>query len=347
MVTAHIPTLTLTKRIAWFLAVLLIKGCLTEDGTLTGSPGPQDGVDTVPTDTPPDDGTDHTNPPDNNTNPHCKSKTDRADNTADTQKRNPEGDHGDEGETRSEDTCPDDGNFLNSTGDILIYSTFDNGGFVGLESGNSIVAQTDYIYNFTARDIFSCSLIEQFRIPEEKVVNVQHLVIAMNNDQSTTSGALVRVQRQTGDPVFSGEGVWEVCATDIVVVPTEGPTKEEVDQALSLCNFGEGGSTGWLPECTTSADDNCLAVGEPNQQTNVPYGPGHPPENPGNLFPDACSAIIGADARWMMYKMPGQTSDPFKAPSYDKLMLFRLDLDQVTSEGVGTAPGTGNEVPLI
>jgi hypothetical protein len=119
-------------------------------------------------------------------------------------------------------------------------------------------------------------------------------------------------RRRGGDPIFTGDGAWEACATGKEYNPQSNdfPTQEAVNLELAACNAGTGDRTttsaGWV---STSAAITPNAVGR------VAFGEDNAAAD--GVFPIVCQMWYSPDA-----------SDPFRyvgpGNSTRTFLIFRL-----------------------
>lgn len=156
-------------------------------------------------------------------------------------------------------------------------------------------------------------------------------------DDSTTQGLIGEFIR--GQSVLrTGDAGWEVCATGVYKDAgsgAPGPTQDEVNTQLALCNAGTvstaSGSGGWVNEhgAVTAGAVGTLAIGEDNRTSRNPD------------FPIVCQMDdlgnrgVDAEAKWMWYLPPGYPgSDPFVHPGGHNptraFLIFRLPAAEIT-----------------
>ena len=184
---------------------------------------------------------------------------------------------------------------------------------------------------------------ERFIIPAKDTVKGNFLYFAAWSDESTSQGVLGQLRRTDGraEPVYTGVGDWEVCATGQNIGPRDAPpTQANIEAAIAQCNAGTGDrietSGGWVNAkgAVTEGAVGALAVGEDNSEARVGD----------QIFPITCQSDengygIDPDARWMWYDWdPGNPSvNPFDAGTAHKdnawkdYLIFRLRLTDVVT----------------
>lgn len=209
--------------------------------------------------------------------------------------------------------------------DVLITS--DNAYGFGYGDGAAMANYFGGVENTSASEIFDCPVghgPEQYTVPADSANAGAYLYVIGWADHSTTQGILAKFSRGGAEPVFTGNGEWEVCATgQDFDVGSGGPSLAVVNAQIAACNAGTGdvssSSGGWVS--ATSTVGGAVAFGEDNTtpRTNV---------TPGNEFPIVCE--IDGSARWMWYDW--DTSDGQSAfiwpggggnPTKD-FLIFRL-----------------------
>jgi hypothetical protein len=209
--------------------------------------------------------------------------------------------------------------------DVLI--TADNAYGFGYGTGDRLVNYFGGIENPGTGDIFDCPIgngPESYTVPTESANAGSYLYIIGYADKSTTQGVIAKFSREGAQPVFTGHGEWQVCATgEDYDVGSGGPSRAAIDAQIVNCNAGTGdaGTTsgGWVT--TTPGPNGSVAFGEDNSTTR-----GNP--EPGNEFLIACE--IDPQARWMWFDWdPNADQSPFIWPgggeNIDKeFLIFRL-----------------------
>ncbi|MEZ4368804.1 MAG: hypothetical protein R2939_21375 [Kofleriaceae bacterium] len=181
----------------------------------------------------------------------------------------------------------------------------------------------------SAGEIFNCGEgPEAYLVPAEAAPAGAYLYIVTWDDLSVSQGVLGQFVRGDGEPVYTGDLAFEVCATGVdMQASTTGPTQGEIDAQISVCNAGSGSPTttsaGWVNRdgAVTPSAVGALAIGEPNDPT------------PGGRFPPTCPTgsattepTIDTVARWMWYS-PGGIADPFTSTgsnTFRAYLIFRL-----------------------
>ena len=186
----------------------------------------------------------------------------------------------------------------------------------------------------TAADIFSCPVgvgPEAYDVPAAEAPPDAYLYVVTWDDGFVTQGVIGQFTRG-GQPVYTGDKGWQVCATGLPYDPSpgsstmNGPPQSVVNDQIAKCNAGTvsttTGSGGWVDAmgAVTAGAVGTLAVGEDNS------------DNAGT-FQLVCQkdamGVQGVDAaaRWMWYLAPGQT-DAFHAAGGTNptraFLVFRL-----------------------
>ncbi|WP_437992758.1 hypothetical protein [Sorangium sp. So ce145] len=219
------------------------------------------------------------------------------------------------------------------TTDVNVIITADNAYGFGYGTGDKLLNYFGGIENALADEIFSCPVghgPESYTVPAPSADAGHYLYIVTYADMSTTQGVIGQFFREGAEPVFTGNGAWEVCATgEDYDLGSRGPTLETIDQHIARCNGGgldpQTTSAGWVT--TEVSDRGHVVFGEANDTaTDVPQ--------PGNEFPIVCG--IDEAARWMWYEWnPNRTGgSPFIWPNASDnvikdFLIFRLGAEFV------------------
>lgn len=149
-------------------------------------------------------------------------------------------------------------------------------------------------------------------------------------DKSTTQGVIAKFYRDGAEPIYTGTGKWEVCATGEDYDPgSGGPKLTTINEYIEKCNAAEldpdTSSVGWVGTASTPHGE--LVFGEDNSTTR-----GDP--EPGNEFLEVCEIEPGA--RWMWFDWVADRKDgsPFMWPGGSMnvskdFLIFRLGADQI------------------
>ncbi|WP_437816617.1 hypothetical protein [Sorangium sp. So ce1078] len=222
------------------------------------------------------------------------------------------------------------------TGDataVSVIITADNAYGFGYGTGDELLNYFGGIENNLAEEIFSCPIgngPESYTVPATSANAGSYLYIITYADKLTTQGVIGQFFREGAEPVFTGNGAWEVCATgEDYDLGSRGPTQETINQRIADCNRGDldpqTTSAGWA---TTEVSANGHVVfGEANDT-------GRDDPQPGNEFPIVCG--IDEEARWMWYEWePNRsTGSPFLWPGgggnvTKDFLIFRLGAEFV------------------
>lgn len=209
----------------------------------------------------------------------------------------------------------------------------------------------------TAGDIFNCPVggparqgptlqpgtttgPEAYEVPAAQAPVTAYLYLVAWADFSTTQGVIAQFNRQGADPIYTGTGPWQVCATgmpyDTSGATADGPSQTVINQQIAKCNAGGNDpsttSAGWVDVngAVTSRAVGKLVFGQDNSSTTDLRG------TPGYDFPPTCGAPGRTDpnnggidprARWMWYAPPGFSGDAFEADGTNftrSFLIFRL-----------------------
>jgi hypothetical protein len=224
----------------------------------------------------------------------------------------------------------------NLPSEVNVIITADNAYGFGYGTKTKLANYFGGVENEAAGDIFDCPVgtgPEQYVVPAEDANAGGYLYVIGYADKSTTQGVIAKFYREGAEPVYTGMGKWEVCATGEDYDPgSGGPDRETIDEYIARCNAAEldseTSSVGWVD--TTGNEHGRLVFGEDNSTTRE--GPA-----PGNEFLIACD--IEPSARWMWFDWeaeraegsafmwPDQSGNPTK-----DFLVFRLGADQVPSK---------------
>lgn len=218
--------------------------------------------------------------------------------------------------------------------DVSVVFTADNAYGFGWGDVKSLLKYQSPPNSRLAGDIFNCPVTragtvcssptgcgpEAFVVPELEAPPSAYLYVVAWSDQSTTQGVLGQFKRGGAPTLYTGDDVWEVCATGVEFDPSralhEGPSKPDIEAKIALCNLGDPSlpSRGWVNKtaAVTAGALGNVVVGEDNAR-NRPSDPGGLPTD--GVFPIACqknddgTAGIDSVARWMWYQPPGYTAE--------------------------------------
>ncbi|AKV00490.1 hypothetical protein AKJ09_07153 [Labilithrix luteola] len=188
------------------------------------------------------------------------------------------------------------------------------------------------------QEIFSCPIglgPEAYTVPSGEALPGAWLYVVSWADYATTQGVIGQFKHRGGDPIYTGSGDWQVCAVG-KPYPTNkgGPDQATVNQELAKCNAGTGDplttSAGWVgvDGPITPNAVGTVAFGQDNESDVDLRG------KPGYVFLPVCKHDVTHDnqgidgkARWMWYRPPGFTGDPFLATTVNDtrtFLIFRL-----------------------
>ena len=214
---------------------------------------------------------------------------------------------------------------------VNVVITADNAYGFGYGTDAQLLNYFGGIENPASPDIYACGTgPEPYTVPADDANLGNFLYIIGYADKSTTQGVIAKFFREGGQPVFTGSGNWQGCATGMDFDPgSGGPPVELINQQIAACNAGGSDpsttSGGWVSLVDT--DRGRVVFGEDNSTER------DRPE-PGNEFRIACE--IDAQARWMWYDWvpnrtegsafiwPGGAGNPTK-----DFVIFRLGAEFV------------------
>jgi hypothetical protein len=214
--------------------------------------------------------------------------------------------------------------------DVVI--TADNAYGFGYGDADALFNYFGGVENPSEGSIFDCPVghgSEAYTVPAASANAGNYLYIVGYSDKSVTQGVIAQFFRQGAQPVYTGNGAWQACATgQNFNVGTGGPTLEAINHRIGVCNANAGdpttSSVGWVD--TTLGPNGAVAFGEDNTTDRAAI-------TPGNEFRIACGIDIGA--RWMWYQWdPTGAQDPFIWPGgaqsvAKEFIIFRLGAEHV------------------
>jgi hypothetical protein len=234
--------------------------------------------------------------------------------------------------TPAPDAAPEDAAPAPPPADVHVVLTADNAYSFGYGDGDEITAYFPGTRAQSASEIFSCGVgPEAYVVPGTDAPPGAYLYVVSWDDLRVTQGILGQFTRD-GLPVYTGSEVWEVCATGVdLSSSTTGPTRDELDERIAICNAGGGDPTltsaGWVDAAgaVTPGAVGRLAIGEENAARSggttfpvvCPTGSDVPPETP----------TLDAAARWMWYSPSDAIDDPFRSNGTNRFrayLIFRL-----------------------
>jgi hypothetical protein len=217
--------------------------------------------------------------------------------------------------------------------EVNVIITADNAYGFGYGTKTALQNYFGGIENPDSADIFDCPVgngPEEYVVPAEDANLGGFLYIIGYADKSTTQGVIAKFFREGADPVYTGSGKWEACATGEDYDPGQGgPDLDTINSFIQRCNARElspaTSSVGWVTTLPTPQGQ--LVFGEDNSTTR-----GTP--EPGNEFLEVCE--IEAKARWMWFDWVAERSEgsAFMWPGGNEnvtkdFVIFRLGADQV------------------
>jgi hypothetical protein len=213
---------------------------------------------------------------------------------------------------------------------VNVIITADNAYAFGYGTGTELRNYFGGIENPGTDDIFVCfdggaRGPEQYTVPADDANAGDFLYIIGYADRLTTQGVIAQFSREGADPVYTGIGPWQACATGRDFELNEnpkGPTRAMIDEYIDRCNRGDlptNSSKGWVT--TTQSPNGSVAFGEDNTTERGDVTPANP-------FKIACG--IDGRAQWMWYDWdPTAEQSPFIWPGGDnnpmrEFIIFRL-----------------------
>jgi hypothetical protein len=217
--------------------------------------------------------------------------------------------------------------------EVNVIITTDNAYGFGYGTANAMLNYFGGVENVEATQIFDCPIgngPEEYVVPPENANVGGFLYVVTYADKNYTQGVLGKFFRQGGEPIFTGNGSWEACATgQDFDLGSGGPTLQDINDQIDICNAGTGDpattSQGWVT--TRHSQRGFVVFGEDNSTPTTGL-------EPGNEFPIVCE--IDSEARWMWYEWdPNRTSgSPFIWPggvenTTKDFLIFRLGAEFV------------------
>lgn len=217
--------------------------------------------------------------------------------------------------------------------DVTVVITADNAYGFGYGDSAQLINYFGGVENATSDDIFACPVgvgPETYTVPAAQANAGAFLYLVGYADKSTTQGLIGKFFREGAEPVYTGSGAWQACATGMDLDPgSGGPTLDVINQQIALCNAGNldltATSGGWVGG--TPGPGGRIAFGEDNSTDRVRPAPG-------NEFKIACD--IDEAAHWMWYDWepnrtdgsaflwPGGSGNPTK-----DFIIFRLTAESI------------------
>ena len=217
--------------------------------------------------------------------------------------------------------------------EVNVIITADNAYGFGYGTKNALASYFGGGENKESSDIFDCPVgngPESYVVPAADANAGGFLYIIGYADKSTTQGVIAKFYREGAEPVYTGMGKWEVCATGEDFDPgSGGPDLDTINSYIIKCNAREldlaVSSGGWVG--TAPTDGGHLVFGEDNSTTR-----GAP--MPGNEFLEVCEVEPGARWMWFDWEVERTEGSPFMWPGGSKnvtkdFLIFRLGADQV------------------
>jgi len=218
--------------------------------------------------------------------------------------------------------------------DVNVIITADNAYGFGYGTKAQLVNYFGGVENANSADIFDCPVgagPEQYLVPAADANAGGYLYIIGYADQQTSQGVLAKFFRDGGQPVFTGAGKWEACATGEDYAPgSGGPDLATINGYIGKCNAGEldpaTSSVGWVN--ATGTANGKVAFGEDNSTARAAMA------EPGNEFRIACEIEPTAHWMWFDWEPVRIAGSPFLWPGgtaniIKDFVIFRLGADQI------------------
>ncbi len=226
------------------------------------------------------------------------------------------------------------GGTVDPTSDVDVVITADNAYSFGYGDVAGISHFTQGQRAQSAGQIFNCGEgPESYVVPAADAPASAYLYVVTWDDLSVTQGVLGQFVRVGGVPLYTGDPKFEVCATGIDLSASQtGPTGEEVNAQIGICNSGGGDhastSGGWVNSAgaVTPGAIGMLAIGEAN---DVAPGGTFPPTCPTGAVP--APGTIDPASQWMWYQ-PGGIADAFHSTgqnTFRAYLIFRLKAEDL------------------
>lgn len=222
------------------------------------------------------------------------------------------------------------------TTDVNVIITADNAYGFGYGTSTQLLNYEGGVENPDADDIFACPIgvgPEEYVVPAANANAGGYLYIVAYADKLVTQGVIAKFFRDGAQPVFTGNGNWEACATGVDFdVGGGGPSLEQINEQIELCNEGDGDpattSGGWVG--TAETPNGYVVFGEDNStDRDAPSA--------GNEFKIACE--IDPQARWMWFEWDAARSagSPFLWPGGNQnttkdFLIFRLGAEYIPED---------------
>ncbi len=211
-------------------------------------------------------------------------------------------------EEEESDAPPDD-----ERSPVEVIITSDNAYGFGYGDAGGLANYFGGIENSSAGEIFNCGNgPETYTVPSADADAGDFLYVIGWSDDAVTQGTIAQFRRGNAEPITTGYGAWEVCATGYDFdIGQGGPDVGTINSEIYACNFGNGLSDGWV-----GADGdvgNRLAIGEDNRD--------------GGDFREVCG--LPTEAKWMWYDWG--TANPFRSNGQDngEFLIFRLPVEDI------------------
>lgn len=228
-----------------------------------------------------------------------------------------------------QDAGKTEGGPLEPQTDVDVVLTADNAYAFGWGDATRVATYRNVTPARLAGEIFNCPVgngPEAWVVPAAEAPRGAYLYVVAWADRATSQGVIGQFRRRGGQPIFTGDGAWEACATGREYDPalSDFPTQSVVNEQIGFCNGGTGDrsttSAGWVGQA---------AAITPNAVGRVVFGEDN---TVGGVFPVVCTKDangvegVAESARWMWYS-PDAT-DPFRyvgpGNSTRTFLIFRL-----------------------
>jgi hypothetical protein len=213
--------------------------------------------------------------------------------------------------------------------DVEVVITADNAYSFGYGDVDGIATFIQGSRAQSAGQIFNCGEgPEAYLVPAADAPSDAYLYIATWDDLAITQGVLGQFKRTGGGALYTGDPLFEVCATGITPADAiNGPSQVDINAQIAICNAGSGSpdstSSGWVNTAGAVTPDavGVLVAGESNS------------DDGGTTFPLTCptgspteAPTIDGEAHWMWYSPTGG-GDAFHSTgsnTFRAYLIFRV-----------------------
>jgi hypothetical protein len=228
------------------------------------------------------------------------------------------------------DAGTSDGGGTEPTTEVDVVLTADNAYAFGWGDSTRVGTYRNVAPARLAGEIFNCPVgngPEAYVIPASDAPRGAYLYVVAWADRATSQGVIGQFRRRGGDPIFTGNGAWEACATGREYDPqtAEFPTQTVVNEQIGNCNAGSGD-----PATTSAGWVGASAAVTPNAVGRVAFGEDNSASD--GVFPIVCQKDannvegVSPSAKWMWYSPTA--ADPFRyvgpGNTTRTFLIFRL-----------------------